>query len=193
MFLDVLKPLFTNLSNPSLLSRCLAGHTQNQNETINGLLWSKCLKNRFCGIEKLRYAVSESACHFNIGSGSRIDLMRNVGVNPSTDMKFAPRKEDQMRIKIAANKISVKASVQRRNLRVKKKSKTTLPSQYMAGCYGLSSLPEDLTIRVEENNTPNEQKASTSGANSDIMFSIEREVVITFCDEKNITLFYLSL
>ena len=29
----------------------------------------------------------------------------------------------------------------------------------MAGCCGLSSLPEDLTISVEENTTQNEQKA----------------------------------
>ena len=62
----------------------------------------------------------------------------------------------------------------------------------MAGCYGLSSLPEDLTISVEENTTQNEQKASTSGANSeeDIIFCIEKEALITFCDEKNITLVY---
>ena len=82
VFLDVLKPLFTNLSNSSLLSRCLAGHTQNQNEAINRLLW------RFCGIEKLRYAVSETVCHFNIGSWSRVELMKNIGVNPSANMKF---------------------------------------------------------------------------------------------------------
>ena len=64
----------------------------------------------------------------------------------------------------------------------------------MTGCYGLSSLPEDLTISVEENTTRNEQKASTSDTNNeeDIMFSIEK-VVITFCDEKHITLFYRSL
>ena len=190
VFLDVLKPLFTNLSNPSLLSRCLAGHTQNQNEAINGMLWNKCLKNRFCGIEKLRYAVSETVCHFNIGSGSRIELMRNVGVNPSANMQFALRKEDQTRIKIAANKISVKARIQRRKLRAKRKTKATLPSHYMAGCYGLSSQPEDLTIRVEENITTNGQKARSANSEEDVMFTIEKEVVITFCDEENITLFY---
>ena len=47
-FKTELEPIFNRLSNETLLERCLAGHTQNQNESLNGVLWSNCSKNKFC-------------------------------------------------------------------------------------------------------------------------------------------------
>ena len=58
VFIEVMKPLFINLSKNELLNRCLQGLTQNQNEAINGLLWSKCPKTKFCGKVKVLLAVS---------------------------------------------------------------------------------------------------------------------------------------
>jgi hypothetical protein len=33
---ELLKPIFTDLTKDELLKRCLLGHTQNQNEALNG-------------------------------------------------------------------------------------------------------------------------------------------------------------
>ncbi|KZC14695.1 hypothetical protein WN55_07192, partial [Dufourea novaeangliae] len=36
---QVIKPIYTDLSQDNLLERCLGGNTQNNNESFNGLLW----------------------------------------------------------------------------------------------------------------------------------------------------------
>ena len=54
VFMDQLQKIFTRLSNHDLLSRCLKGMTQNQNEAANGILWSKCPKTKFCGARRVR-------------------------------------------------------------------------------------------------------------------------------------------
>ena len=38
---DAIFPTFEALSEESLLSRCLPGGKQNQNEAINGLIWQR--------------------------------------------------------------------------------------------------------------------------------------------------------
>ena len=39
-----IRPIFKDLTNGNLLNRCLLGLTQNQNEALTGVLWSKCPK-----------------------------------------------------------------------------------------------------------------------------------------------------
>ena len=42
---QLVKPNFLDLSNETLLSKCLHGKTQNTNESINNIVWTKCPKN----------------------------------------------------------------------------------------------------------------------------------------------------
>ena len=39
---EYVKPVFTRLSDKSLLEKCLLGVTQNQNESFNDLVWCRC-------------------------------------------------------------------------------------------------------------------------------------------------------
>ena len=117
VFYNELKPLFTRLSDDSLLGRCLRGLTQNQNEAANQVLWTKCPKTKFCGRVKLQLAVCETVTHFNSGAGARAVLLKASGVAPGTNMLSALRKSDDKRIKFAARKISAKARLNRRKLR----------------------------------------------------------------------------
>ena len=48
VFLDFLLPLFTRLSEHSLLLRCLP-YSQNKNESLNGIVWSKAPKHKYKG------------------------------------------------------------------------------------------------------------------------------------------------
>lgn len=48
-----LEPIFKRLSDDSLLTRCLQGLTQNQHESVNAQLWSRCSKTTFAGVVKL--------------------------------------------------------------------------------------------------------------------------------------------
>ena len=58
IFQSELKPIFDRLSKDDILSRCLKGLTQNQNEAINGILWSICPKTKFCGCTKVATSVT---------------------------------------------------------------------------------------------------------------------------------------
>ena len=58
-------PIFTRLTDDKLLNRCLYRETYNHNEAASHLLWSKCLKTKFCGRQKILIAVSESVGEFN--------------------------------------------------------------------------------------------------------------------------------
>ena len=147
VFIEVLKPLFLNLTKSKLLKRCLQGLTQNQNEAINGLSWGKCPKTKFCGKVKVLLAVSETISHFNTGSGSKVTLLNQLNIESSKNMLSAVRKEDHKRIIIAAKIISEKSQMHRRKLCAKKlrKNVNVIAVTYQACSFGLSEKPEDIT------------------------------------------------
>ena len=80
VFMKELAPIFKRLSGDELLKRCLKGLTQNQNESLNGLLWSKVSKTMFCGKRKVTNAVSETVCIFNTGAASKASIMLKFGL-----------------------------------------------------------------------------------------------------------------
>ena len=93
VFIKELKPLFKNLTKNELLQRCLDGLTQNQNEAINGVLWSKCPKTKFCGKVKLLLGVSETVTQFNSGASSRASLISTVYAKPTGNMLALPKED----------------------------------------------------------------------------------------------------
>ena len=46
---DAVMPIYTDLSRKSLLSRCLDAYTQNPNEALNHLIWTRCPKRTYQG------------------------------------------------------------------------------------------------------------------------------------------------
>ena len=42
--MEHLKPIYTDLSSDDLLSKCLHGKTQNQNEAFNKIIWERVPK-----------------------------------------------------------------------------------------------------------------------------------------------------
>jgi len=142
VFYKLLLPIFERLSNDELLSRCLLGLTQNQNEAINNVLWSRCLKTKFCGVKKVSLAVSETVAYFNAGAGTTALLMKKSGINPCGEAIRSFRSKDQSRVVSAARKISLKARIRRQKLRAFKKSKNQVTVDYAAGAFGLKKTPE---------------------------------------------------
>ncbi|GBN79607.1 hypothetical protein AVEN_228022-1 [Araneus ventricosus] len=59
--MDMIKPIFKALSNPTLLKRCLGGKTQNTNESLNSLIWHFCSKNTNSS-RKIAQIASNLAC-----------------------------------------------------------------------------------------------------------------------------------
>ena len=136
VFFDEPLHIFTHLTNEDLLKRRLKGLTQNQNESVNGVLWSRCAKNKFCGKVKVELAVSDTVSHFNSGSASRASLLSIVSNAPTKNMLSTLRKADTRRIKAAANKILVRARQRRRQLRGEKKlNRHAIPTNLSASVF----------------------------------------------------------
>ena len=140
VFMKELDPIFKRLSDNALLSRCLQGFTQNQNESVNSQLWSRCSKTTFVGVRKVQIAVCETVAVFNTGAASKAVIMDLSGVNPGQSMLKALRDQDKRRIVTAGRKVSVKYRTQRKILRAKRKSKGEV--SYSSGAFGLDSKPE---------------------------------------------------
>ena len=141
VFIEELKPIFIRLTNDDLLKRCLQGQTQNRNESVNGQLWSRCPKSKYCGKRRVIIAVCETVGVFNTGAASKANLMKSCGISPGLNMLKALRKEDKERIMSAAHKVSSKYRKRRQEIRSKRKSKADKLS-YQAGAFGTSSKPE---------------------------------------------------
>ena len=67
VFLELLKPVFRHLSERSLLLRCLPGYSQNQNESLNGVVWSKAPKHKFKGPKSIEMAGMSAVLQFDCG------------------------------------------------------------------------------------------------------------------------------
>ena len=46
---EIIRPIFMDLSNDELLKKCLHGKTQNNNESINNVIWKRCPKYIYVG------------------------------------------------------------------------------------------------------------------------------------------------
>ena len=168
VFYSELKPIFTRLSNESLLKRCLRGLTQNQNEAANGVLWSKCPKRKFCGLTKVKLAVAETVLEFNTGS-SAIASINSFDYSRNAMSTFG--KIERSRINDAARKITEKARLIRRKARAKKQNKSeSKTTTYIPGGFGVQKAPEIDFILAGINDT-----------------NLSAPVIPTFIDDKDVS------
>ena len=92
----------------------LRGMTQNQSESINGILWGRCPKTKFCGRQKVELAVSQTFCEFNTGAYSKVSLQVDCGLNVRSNIIASFSLQDKVRIEKAAMKILDRARLTRR-------------------------------------------------------------------------------
>ena len=165
VFRTDLKDIFVRLSNDKLLSRCLRGMTQNQNEAVNCQLWSKCPKTRFCGKRRVTVAVCETVAVFNTGEAGNAIIMRGCGVPLGINTMQYLRKQDKIRLANAKKKVSSRYRKKRKGQRAKAKARVDKNS-YNPGSFDLTSKPTSKKYNkrkteTEEASTINEA-ASTS-------------------------------
>ena len=96
--MDVIKPIFNDLSHPKLLSRCLGGKTQNANESFNSLVWKICPKTQYCGKRIVEIATNEATVLYNEGNIGRIKIMETFGLKIGLRAINCLKKLDERRI-----------------------------------------------------------------------------------------------
>ena len=117
----VIKPIFNELSEDTLLSRCLHGKTQNNNEALNGLIWKKVPKDIFVGREVLEIGVSSAIINFNEGVCGIIGIFETLNLNPGYFTHRFCVQHDEKRINNVELKTTVEIKRRRKRLRAIKK------------------------------------------------------------------------
>ena len=64
---EAIMPTFQELSDDTLLKRCLHGFKQNNNESINGIIWKRLPKDVFVGRTAIEIRICSAVVCFNDG------------------------------------------------------------------------------------------------------------------------------
>ena len=118
-----IKPIYKRLSSDELLKKCLDCKTQNQNESLNGMIWNRLPKQVFIGSDVLHMGVFDAVSHFNIGASATAKTLERMGISPGEYCLARCFMADKQRIKKAEIKSAEKTKTRRRIIRAKKKSK----------------------------------------------------------------------
>ena len=118
---DVIYPTFEALSDESLLSRCLHGGTQNQNEAINAMIWQRATKETHSSLPTVELATFLALCHFNDGAKAITCVLKELSIEPGSHRRNACAKLDHHRLGHSKRKGSAEAKKRRKHLRNWKK------------------------------------------------------------------------
>ena len=80
--IHAIKPIYSDLTKPSELEKCLHGLTQNCNESFNSTVWERVLKSVYCGLEVLEFAVYDAVANYNYGRKASLDIFTHLGMVP---------------------------------------------------------------------------------------------------------------
>lgn len=95
---DAIYQTFEDLSDKNLLTHCLHGSNQNENEAINALIWQRATKETHSGLNTVELAVFLAVSHFNDGAGSISLVLQKLQINPGVHCKNASKKLDHNRL-----------------------------------------------------------------------------------------------
>jgi len=191
VFMPELKPIFDRLSEENLLKRCLKGLTQNQNESINSILWAKISKVRFCGKRRIVIATCETFCTANTGAASKASILQRLGIEPGRNTVSLLRKEDWARLACASRKVTARYHKQRKLKRFEKMKRKKEVS-YLTGAFGIAKVPEKvgrkLGVKAAKKTTKKSRKRTFHVASSNEPGTERNDCGpnITFIDEKDI-------
>ena len=103
-----------------MLKKCLHGETQNSNEALNSLIWTRCPKNIFVNRKSFEIGINPPVLHFNDGHNGIKSVLRHFGLSGKVFMEKSKQK-DQARNKQVKRKSTEEVKKQRERLRTIKK------------------------------------------------------------------------
>ena len=95
---EAILPIYNDLSNEELLTRCIGGFTQNANESFNNMVWKIASKRTFSGQEIVEIATYLSAATFNDGCKALLFLLEEIGVKVGARAEAVCAVVDQKRL-----------------------------------------------------------------------------------------------
>ena len=118
---DAVKPAYRRLASPALLKKCSRGATQNQNESLNGLVWQYCPKISFCGVDTVEAAVGLALIKFNHGLHMLEHVLAKVDCVGSAETTAGFVSTDRERLYFSKRKHSEEEKHERKRRRRQRK------------------------------------------------------------------------
>ncbi|GFT77246.1 uncharacterized protein TNCV_182681 [Trichonephila clavipes] len=123
---EAMRPIFSDLSHPDMLKKCLHGKTQNPNESFHNVVWSRVPKATFVQIETLSLGVYDAVCSFNDGNVSKLKMLQKMGVEPGEFSVSAMKLLDRERLMKAIYAFSRRSKKIRKDKRRKRKKEDNI-------------------------------------------------------------------
>ena len=117
------KPIFEELSSDELLSKCLHGHTQNQNESVNGTVWNRLPKYTYVGLRQFEIGIYDAVSNFNIGNLSVIKTFEKLDIDPGIYTIQCCLDANKFKLDNSQRQSSIKKKNRRRYIRGIKQTK----------------------------------------------------------------------
>lgn len=96
--LQLLKPIYEILSDDQLLERCLGAETQNNNESLNSLIWTFAPKHLHSGRKIIEIATFIAVSIFNQGFLPILKILSVMGVTIGQQAHMYANSRDEARI-----------------------------------------------------------------------------------------------
>ena len=115
---EAMVPVYQRMSDPNLLKRLAKGKTQNNNECLHSVVWSRCPKTVFVSAHKVAGAVAGAVSSFNAGARSLTRVMEELNIEPNEVLNAHLEHLDTRRVQQARdnNRYGVKlARIERQN------------------------------------------------------------------------------
>lgn len=80
----VLLPIYTRLSDAALLERCKGMQTQNANESLHNVIWSKVPKTIFVSKGRLELGLTQAIGEYNMGCANMLAVEAELTERPSS-------------------------------------------------------------------------------------------------------------
>ncbi|GIY22878.1 uncharacterized protein CDAR_599971 [Caerostris darwini] len=94
--LEVIKPIYESLSADSLLERCLGSETQNNNESLNSLIWTFAPMHIHAGPKTIEIATFFAVSIFNEGFIHILKILDVMGITIGPEANaFAARRDEK--------------------------------------------------------------------------------------------------
>jgi hypothetical protein len=131
-----IKPVFNDLISEDLLSKCLHGSTQNNNESLNALIWKRCPKDVYVGIDVLNLGCSSAIINFNDGLNGINGVFEKLYLKPGHYSSSFFASSDLKRVKNMEKKCNEKEKSRRKQLRSIRKGFSDKDEEEESICYG---------------------------------------------------------
>jgi hypothetical protein len=103
--LNAIKPIYIDLSKTDLLERCLGGFNQNNNESLNAMIWKIAPKILFSGTEVVHAAANIATIIFNEGYIGLLQVVQLMNMTIGPNLHNYCKEKDAYRIYDAERRV----------------------------------------------------------------------------------------